>query len=160
MDTCSMPTCMFRNQHHTVLTVHQTKKGKLMNCKINTDQDTKRLHCYDIAGPFSIKMDNWWCNTHQHSVDLSLAPTSVMPLLDGRAEPLILLPRTLLTQNLWTKIINMYMVSLQFEKKRTADVMQQNRNISMIVRNLQDDWYREYDRLVIQVYLCISPQLH
>jgi hypothetical protein len=72
-----------------------------------------RHHCYDVTGPFSLVYLSFKCSVHKQSISLMDFDfdSSVAPILDGVAEPLLLRPKTIITMNLWDKIVLMFIVS-------------------------------------------------
>lgn len=84
------------------------------SCSIHTSLDAVRDHCYDIKGPFSVLTTSYYCKTHKKAInfaDLGPFPPTIVPLLDGELEPLLIMPRTIMTRNLWDKIVTMFIVS-------------------------------------------------
>ena len=80
-----------------------------------------RHHCYDVTGPFSLVYLSFKCAVHSQSITLMDFDfdTSVAPILDGVAEPLLLRPKTIITMNLWDKIVSMFIVSSNTSDKKS-----------------------------------------
>jgi hypothetical protein len=110
----------------------------MIPCNIHLYQKKIRRRFFCEEGNFPVQVWRWRCSTHQKKIQLTdvTPPDNVMTFIDNVAVELLILPRSIITMNLWKFILTLYL---------------ENHNTAMVSRVITERWHTQLDALIRQV---------